>query len=149
MKKIEWVREAVTGWPEPQYLQQRQNAGWRVAAIEWEREVEEPGPAPQHAPGEEIPYGTRIANDCLHLEENPTEIEVLNYLAEMIVQDLSYTRMAQLLNERRLTTRDGKAWTALAVFKLTPRLIEVAPRLLSGAEWENRKRQMARVPWNS
>lgn len=148
MKKIEWVREAVTGWPDQQYLQQRTSAGWRMAAIEWEREVEESGPGP-HTPGEEIPYGTRIANDCTHLEENPAEIEVLNYLAEMIVQDLSYTRMAQLLNDRRLTTRDGKAWTALAVFKLTPRLIEVAPRILSGAEWENRKRQMARVPWNS
>ena len=148
MKKIEWVREAVTGWPDPQYLQQKSSAGWRVAAIEWEREVEESEGA-QHAPGEEIPYGTRIANDCTHLEENPAEIEVLNYLAEMIVQDLSYTRMAQLLNDRRLTTRDGKAWTALSVFKLTPRLIEVAPRILSGAEWENRKRQMARVPWNS
>jgi hypothetical protein len=149
MKKIEWVREAVTGWPDPQYLQQRSSAGWRVAAIEWEREVEEPGPGPAQSAGEEIPYGTRIANDCTHLEENPAEIEVLNYLAEMIVQDLSYTQMAQLLNDRRLTTRDGKAWTALAVFKLTPRLIEVAPRILSGSEWENRKRQMARVPWNS
>jgi hypothetical protein len=149
MKKIEWVREAVTGWPEPQYLQQRQSAGWRIAAIEWEREVETGAAGPQHTPGEEIPYGTRIANDCLHLEENPTEVQVLNYLAEMIVQDLSYTRMAELLNERGLTTRDGKAWTALAVFKLTPRLIEVAPRILSGAEWENRKRQLARVPWNS
>ena len=149
MKKIEWVREAVTGWPEPQYLQQRQSAGWRVAAIEWEREVEAGAAGPQHTPGEEIPYGTRIANDCLHLEENPTEVQVLNYLAEMIVQDLSYTRMAEFLNERGLTTRDGKAWTALAVFKLTPRLIEVAPRILSGPEWETRKRQLARVPWNS
>jgi len=149
MKKIEWVREAVTGWPDSQYLQQRQSAGWHLAAIEWEREVEQTAAAPPVAGAEEIPYGTRIANDCLHLEENPTEIEVLNCLAEMVVQDLSYTRMAQLLNERKLTTRDQKAWTALAVFKLTPRLIEVAPRILSGSEWESRKRHMARVPWNS
>jgi len=25
----------------------------------------------------------------------------------------------------------------------------VAPRILSGAEWENRKRQLSRVAWNS
>jgi hypothetical protein len=122
-----------------------------MVAIEWEREVqvEPPAPSAELIPGEEIPYGTRIAGDCLHLEENPTEMEVLNHLAEMVVQDQSYKHMAELLNERAFRTRDGKPWTALAVFKLTPRLIEVAPRILSGAEWENRKRQLSRVAWNS
>lgn len=150
MKKMEWFREALSALPSAEQLAQRQAAGWHIAAIEWEREVpaEIPG-APQLAPGEEIPYGTRISGDCLHLEESPTEMQVLNHLAEMIVQDLSYNRMADLLNERSLRTRDGKPWTALAVFKLTPRLIEVAPRILSGAEWDNRKRQLSRVAWNS
>jgi len=121
-------------------------------AVEWEREVQvEPqgSQAGRAVPDEEIPYGTRIAGDCTHLEENPTEAQVLNHLAEMVVQDLSYNRMAESLNERALRTREGKPWTALAVFKLTPRLIEVAPRILSGAEWENRKRQLSRVAWNS
>jgi len=63
-------------------------------------------------------------------------MQVLNHLAEMVVQDHSYNHMAQSLNEHSFRTRDGKPWTALAVFKLTPRLIEVAPRILSGAEWE-------------
>jgi hypothetical protein len=40
-------------------------------------------------------------------------------------------------------------WTAAGVFKLIPRLIDVAPRLLSGAEWESRKKQLTRVTWNS
>ncbi len=31
----------------------------------------------------------------------------------------------------------------------TVRLIEVAPRLLSGAEWESRRKQLSRVAWNS
>ena len=151
MKKIEWIREALSVWPSADYLKQRETAGWRLAAVEWEREVEaEPaarsGPL---APGEEIPYGTRIASDCLHLEENPTEMQVLNHLAEMIVQDHSYNHMADSLNQRAFHTRDGRPWTALAVFKLTPRLIEVAPRILSGAEWGNRKRQLSRVAWNS
>ncbi len=152
MKKIEWIREGLSAWPSSEYLQQRERAGWRIVAVEWEREVQieqQALPAGEGAPGEEIPYGTRIAGDCTHLEENPNEMQVLNHLAEMVVQDLSYNRMAESLNERALRTREGKPWTALAVFKLTPRLIEVAPRILSGAEWENRKRQLSRVAWNS
>lgn len=150
MNKMEWIREALSVWPSPEYLKQREAAGWRMVAVEWEREVQaEPAASAGGAQGEEIPYGTRIANDCLHLEDNPTEMQVLNYLAEMVVQDHSYKHMADSLNERAFRTRDGKAWTALAVFKLTPRLIEVAPRILSGAEWENRKRQISRVTWNS
>ena len=150
MKKTEWVREALSVWPSSDYLKQREAAGWRIAAVEWEREVQvEPAAGAASGREEEIPYGTRIANDCLHLEDSPTEMQVLNHLAEMIVQDLSYSHMAQSLNDRGLRTRDGKAWTALAVFKLTPRLIEVAPRILSGAEWETRKRQLSRVTWNS
>jgi hypothetical protein len=151
MKKMEWIREALSAWPSTDYRNQREAAGWRMVAIEWEREVqvEPPVPSAELVPGEEIPYGTRIAGDCLHLEENPTEMQVLNHLAEMIVQDHSYQRMADSLNQRAFHTRDGKPWTALAVFKLTPRLIEVAPRILSGAEWENRKRQLTRVAWNS
>lgn len=149
MKKVEWVREALSAWPSPDHLRQRENAGWRLVAVEWEREVDAEPQAPLEPAGEEIPFGTRIAGDCLHLEENPSEMEVLNLLAEMIVQDHSYKHMADLLNQRSFRTRDGKPWTALAVFKLTPRLIEVAPRILSGAEWENRKKQLARVAWNS
>src|SRR5579864_5514256 len=126
MKKIEWIREALSVWPSPDYLQQRESAGWRLAAVEWEREVQVPeSPQPANLAGEEIPYGTRVAGDCLHLEENPTETQVLNLLAEMIVQDLSYKHMADRLNERSFRTRDGKPWTALGVFKLTPRLIEI------------------------
>jgi hypothetical protein len=151
MKKVEWIREGISVWPSPEYIRAKENAGWRLVAVEWEREVET---EPAGQPGssglpEEIPYGTRIASDCLHLEDNPTEMEILNVLAEMVVQDVSYKRMADTLNERAFRTRDGKHWTALAVFKLTPRLIEVAPRILSGVEWENRKKQLSRVSWNS
>ena len=152
MKKVEWIREGLSAWPSLEYVRQKEAGGWRLVAVEWERNVEaEPSAARPSVGGvgDEIPYGTRIAGDCRHLEENPTEMEVLNQLAEMIVQDHSYKHMAELLNERALRTREGKPWTALAVFKLTPRLIEVAPRILSGVEWENRKKQLMRVTWNS
>jgi len=151
MKKMEWIREALSAWPSSEYLRQRETGGWRIVAVEWEREAQAESAAASTdlVPGEEIPYGTRIAGDCLHLEENPAEMQVLNHLAEMVVQDHSYNHMAESLNQRAFRTRDGKPWTALAVFKLTPRLIEVAPRILSGTEWENRKRQLSRVAWNS
>ena len=150
MKKVEWIREGISVWPNPEYIRAKESAGWRLVAVEWEREVEtETAGQPSSGLPDEIPYGTRIASDCHHLEDNPTEMEALNLLAEMVVQDLSYKRMADTLNEHAFRTRDGKPWTALAVFKLTPRLIEVAPRILSGVEWENRKKQLSRVSWNS
>ena len=151
MKRMEWTRDTLSNWPGSEYVQQKESAGWRLSAIEWQREAEigARGSSSETRVGEEIPYGTRIAGDCLHLEENPSEIEVLNRLAEMVVQDLSYTRMADSLNQGGFHTRSGQPWTPLAVFKLTPRLIEVAPRILSGAEWEDRKRHLTRVAWNS
>jgi hypothetical protein len=151
MKKMEWTRDTLSIWPGSEYVQKKESAGWRLSAIEWQRESEAGASARAAGTpiGEEIPYGTRIAGDCLHLEENPSELEVLNRLAEMVVQDLSYTRMADSLNQGGFHTRSGQPWTPLAVFKLTPRLIEVAPRILSGAEWEDRKRHLTRVTWNS
>ncbi len=152
MKKTEWIREVVSGWPTPEHIKQQESAGWRLSAVEWQRDVEADLPRERpdaHAASEEIPFGTQIARDCLHLEENPVEMQVLNCLAEMIVEDLSYARMADALNQRGFRTRDAKPWSSLAVFKLTPRLIEVAPRILSGSEWESRKKQLARVAWNS
>jgi Recombinase len=148
MKKTESMRDAMSNWPTPEYIRTHEAAGWRLVAVEWQREVAL-DPHPDRPLAEEIPFGTRIAEDCRHLEENPDEVKILNHLAEMVVQDLSYARMADTLNQFGFRSRDGKPWTALAVFKLTPRLIEVAPRILSGSEWEARKKQLTRVSWNS
>jgi hypothetical protein len=148
MKKIESMRDAMSSWPSPEYIRSHEAAGWRLIAVEWQREVETEL-TPEQPSAEQIPFGTRIADDCLHLEENPAEMQILNHLAEMVVQDLSYARMAETLNQFGFRTRDAKLWTALAVFKLTPRLIEVAPRILLGHEWEARKKQLSRVAWNS
>jgi hypothetical protein len=151
MKRIEWFREALSSIPTAEDLRERQSAGWRPVAIEWEREIEVqlPGHAyPAQVKGE-IPFGLRIAADCRHLEDDPAEVEILRVLAEMVVQDLSFPRMAESLNQRGLHTRDGHPWTAIDVFQLTPRLIEVSPRILAGTEWESRKKQLTHVLWNS
>ena len=152
MKKIDRMRERVSILPTSVYLSKMHDAGWSLVALEWEREVEVSGePTEREVPeaSEEIPFGLRIASDCRHLEDDPLEMQTLKFLAEMIVQDVSFTSMADALNVHEYRTRDGRPWTSAAVFKLTPRLIEVAPRILSGTEWESRKKQLSRVAWNS
>lgn len=152
MKKIDHMREKVSILPTAQYLSKMHDAGWSLVALEWEREVEVSGEAPQpsvEAGMEEIPFGLRVASDCRHLEDDPLEMQTLRFLTEMIVQDVSFRSMADALNIREYRTRDGRPWTAASVFKLTPRLIEVAPRILSGTEWESRKKQLSRISWNS
>jgi hypothetical protein len=154
VKKIDRIREKVTILPTSVYLSKMHDAGWSLVALEWEREIEISGrpevPAPEAEVGtEEIPFGLRIAADCRHLEDDPLETQTIKFLAEMIVQDISFTSMADALNAREFRTRDGHPWSAARVFKLVPRLIDVAPRLLSGSEWESRKQQLSKVAWNS
>ena len=152
MKKIDHMRERVTILPTSSYLSKMHDAGWTLVALEWEREVEtssSPEPEQPLAASEEIPFGLRVSSDCQHLEDDPLEMQTLRFLAEMIVQDISFTSMADALNVREYRTRDGRTWTAAGVFKLIPRLIDVAPRLLSGSEWESRKKQLTHVIWNS
>lgn len=152
MKKIDHMREKVSILPTGQYLSKMHDAGWSLVALEWEREVEVSSEAPEpsvEAGTEEIPFGLRVASDCRHLEDDPLEMQTLRFLTEMIVQDVSFRSMADALNIREYRTRDGRPWTATSVFKLTPRLIEVAPRILSGTEWETRKKQLSRISWNS
>ncbi len=76
-------------------------------------------------------------------------MQTLKFLGEMIVQDISFRSMADALNAREYRTRDGQPWNAASVFKLIPRLIDVAPRVLVGTEWEARKKQLTKVAWNS
>jgi hypothetical protein len=153
MKKIDHIREKVRILPTSQYLSKMHDAGWSLVALEWEREVEvsgePPEPTVEESGSEEIPFGLRIAADCRHLEDDPLEMQTLKFLTELIVQDVSFKSMADALNIREYRTRDGRPWNAATVFKLTPRLIEVAPRIISGNEWDKRKEQISRVTWNS
>jgi len=152
VKKIDRIREKVTIPPTSLYLSRMLDAGWRLVALEWEREMEvsgEPEVPVAETGSEEIPFGLRIAYDCRHLEDDPLEMQTLKFLAEMIVQDISFRSMADALNAREYRSRDGHPWTAASVFKLIPRLIDVAPRVLSGAEWQSRKKQLTKVAWNS
>jgi len=145
---MERFREILTRPLDVEYMKQKSQEGWRLAAIEWERETD--GGATE-ASGllEEVPYGLRVAGDCLHLEENPEEMQALKFMMELLIQDVSLQRMAEELNQRAFPTRDGTRWTPVAIFKAFPRMIEVSPRLFSTEEWAARRKQILHVIWNS
>jgi hypothetical protein len=144
MARIDRIREVINGPVGPEYFDRKVESGWRLTAVEWEREAEgEPEPA--GALIEDVPFGLRVANDCLHLEEEPNERQVLTLMLDLIVQDFPLSRVAQELNLRGFRTRQGRPWAPVSVFNMLPRLIEVGPRIFSTEEWAERKRHLLRV----
>jgi hypothetical protein len=141
MAKVERIRELVTGAVDLEYVRQKTEAGWKLVAMEWRREL----PGDEHEQAiivEEIPYGLRVASDCSRLEEDPDEREVLIQMMELIVQDYSITLVASELNKRSLRTRTGGMWTPVSVFNMLPRLIEVGPQIFTSDEWDRRKQHL-------
>jgi hypothetical protein len=148
MAKQERTRDLMRGPITGDYLEMRLQGGWRPVAVEWEREVEGEGPGREPS-REEVPFGLRVAHDCLHLEENPGEMEILTSMMELMIQDISLSRVAEELNRKGFPTREGTQWTAANVFRLLPRLIDVAPNIFTGQQWEVRRKRLAPVTWNS
>jgi Recombinase len=144
MAKVERIREVVTGSVDLEYMRQKSEAGWKLVAMEWRREIEGEEAA-QQVMVEEIPYGLRVASDCSRLEEDPAERAVLMQMMELIVQDYSVTLTATELNKRGLRTREGGYWTPVSVFNMLPRLIEVGPRIFSSDEWEQRRERLLKM----
>jgi hypothetical protein len=148
MAKQERIRESIEGTLDPEYLKQRERAGWRLIALEWQRETEEAAasPAPQPEPrAEEPPFGVRVAGDCDHLEENPAEMQFLLTMMELIIQDISIVKVAEELNRRGYRTRKGSEWGPVAVFNMLPRLIELTPRIFATEEWIERRKHLSLV----
>ena len=106
MAKVERIREVVTGSVDLEYVRQKTEAGWKLVAMEWRREIAG-DEAEQPIILEDIPYGLRVASDCSRLEEDPQERAVLVQMMELIVQDYSITLVASELNKRGLHTRSG------------------------------------------
>ena len=75
MKGKKRVREELTALPNLEYWNEKVKTGWRLVAVEWERESEEPGTSVET--WEEVPYGLKVAEDCTHLVENPAEREAM------------------------------------------------------------------------
>jgi hypothetical protein len=147
MARTERVREAAGSSLALDYFTKRAAEGWRLVALEWERDVAgEPEPSRKLAP---VPYGMRVSDDCLHLEENPLEMQTLKMMMEFIVQDFTLSRIALELNQRDMRTREGMPWNQVSVFQMLTRVIEVAPQVHSSEDWAERRKRLSQVAWNS
>ena len=138
MKRTERERQAVSGSLESTSVRQWIDKGWKVVAIEWEREIE----TADDQLWAEVPFGLRIAPETQRLEQNPAEREILLQLLELIVQDGTYAHIADEINRRGFRTRQGAKWTPVSVFEMLPRLIEVGPQLFESPEWQKRRQHI-------
>jgi hypothetical protein len=144
MLKKERVREPLSALPTPEYLIQRTEAGWKLAALEWERDAEAEDAAPPTYV-EEIPYGLQVSDDCVGLVESPSETQAIILALDMIVEDHRLSRVADELNRRGYLTRAGEPWTPTVLFNLLPRMIEVGPRVFASEEWVTRRQRLPKV----
>jgi Recombinase len=144
MTKTERIREAFDRPLDLSYLRERESAGWRLVGLEWEREIEGDD-ARRPRPLQETPFGSQVSRDCDHLEENAPEMQFLFSMMELIVQDISLTKVAEELNKKGFRTRKGTEWGPVAVFNMLPRLIEVTPRILGSEEWVERRKRLSLV----
>ena len=141
MKRTERLRQAVSGSLDELGLKEQAEQGWKLVAVEWEREVES---AEDSLPSE-IPFGLRVSADTQRLEEDPDERELLYALMELIVQEGSYARIADEINRRGFRTRQGTRWSPVSVFEMLPRLIEVGPHVFQSDEWQKRRQQIGPI----
>lgn len=144
MAHFERIRDVISGPFSPEIIRQRTSAGWKLVSLEWRRELPESEAATEGAFAEDIPYGLRISDDCQRLEIDPAENRVLMTMMELLVQDFSYSSIVSDLNEKGFRMRDGRPWNRVALFNMTPRLIEVGPRLFSTEEWRRLRQKFSR-----
>ena len=144
MAHFERIRDVISGPFSPEVMRQRTAAGWQLVSLEWRRELPDSEAPTIGAFAEDIPYGLRISDDCQRLEIDPTENRVLMTMMELLVQDFSYSSIVSDLNEKGFRMRDGRRWNRVALFNMTPRLIEVAPRLFSTEEWKKLRQRFSR-----
>lgn len=142
MAKVERIRQVLSSPFGADDLKTQTEQGWRIVAIEWEREIPEIATEAIPASPEEPPFGLRVSEETNQLEVNPTEREALFTMMELTVQEGPYSRIAEELNRRGFRTRQGRRWGPVSVFQMLPRLIEVGPRIFSTDEWQERRRKL-------
>lgn len=145
MPKNERIREPLIGLPTLEHLVERTSAGWKLIALEWEREATTDPAEPPLQVIEEIPFGLQVSPDCSGLVESPPERQIVIIALDMIVEDRPLSHVADELNRRGYKTRDGKPWTPAVLFVLLPRMIQVGPKVFASEEWNTRKQRLPRV----
>jgi hypothetical protein len=136
----ERARDLVFGEPDNEVLKARREGGWKMVAIEWERDAAATAAGGAFVP---VPFGLRVASDCRGLEPEPSETEVLSTVMRMVVQEQRLPAIAAELNGRGFRTRDGAQWNPASVFDLMPRLIDAGPAIFASSDWPVRRRSPA------
>jgi len=144
MARVERIRELIRVSVGPEYFKEKTEAGWKLVAVEWQREIEG-GLEEPHTFIEDVPFGLRVAADCQHLEEDPRERDILVLMMDLIVQDQPLSKVADGLNQAGFRTRQGSPWSPVSVFNMLPRLIEAGPHIFSSEEWTARRELLMRV----
>ncbi len=143
MHKKERSREVFTEPPGQEYWSRKARDGWRLTAVEWERDSDSAGTGSAWV--EEVPYGMKVGDDTVHLVEDAAEKEALILMLEMIVADKPLSEVAEWVNNRGFRSRSGAKWTQLDIFNLLPRLVEVASRIYPTQEWSERREKLFRL----
>src|SRR5207249_2183926 len=100
-----------------EHLKQRTDAGWKLIALEWQREIEGEEATPEPL-AEEVPVGVKVAADCSHLEENPNGKQGLVMMMDRIVDNNPRWRVADELNRQGFRTRQGIFWGPASLFNM-------------------------------
>ena len=145
MAQKERIRETMSSLPTLEHLVERVEAGWKLVAIEWEREAAGAAVATHEFDMEEIPFGLRVSDDGAGLVASQTERQIIVTALDMIVEDCPLSRVADELNRRGHTTREGTPWTPSTLYTLLPRMIQVGPKVFRSDEWVTRKKRLPRV----
>jgi hypothetical protein len=143
MAKMERIRQEAPATFGADDIARQAEQGWKLVAVEWERELPEAEAISQAAT--EVPYGLQVAQDENRLVENPTEQEALFLMMELTIQDGPYSVIAEELNRKGYRTRQGMRWTPISVFQMLPRLIEVGPQIFSTQEWQERRARLTKM----
>jgi hypothetical protein len=144
MPRLQHAREVLTSSLTSSYLERKAADGWKPVAIVWQRSVDDDAP-PIADITEAVPYGLKIAEDCIALEQDVQEREALIVMLEMIILDKPLSEIANELNRRGFRTRHKTNWTPGSVFDMLPRLIEVGPRVFNTEEWAVRRGRLMNV----
>ena len=145
MPRVERMREVLTDPLTQAHIDRKSGEGWKAVAVVWERQAADHAqPQPANL-AEDPPYGLKISEDCLQLEQDIQEKEALLVMLEMIIQDKPLSEIAEALNQRGFRTRHNTKWTPGSVFDMLPRLIEVGPRVFTSEEWVVRRGRLMNV----
>jgi hypothetical protein len=144
MARVERIREVLSGPLTQSYIERKSGEGWHPVVVVWERSVAEVATTPANIT-EAVPYGLKISEDCLQLEQDIQEKEALLVMMEMIIQDKPLSEIAESLNQRGFRTRHNTNWTPGTVFDMLPRLIDIGPRVFTSEEWVVRRGRLMNV----